>query len=207
MNPFHRMRGWHLLFALVFLLAYFTGDEGEQLHIWLGYGLLVLLAIRLGVALARTRGFPALWPSWPSKSITTTASRVLVIAMLLSAGVTLTTGLTMVDNARILGFSTTPALAIADADADAAEDQSGSFADEFFQEIEDIHEGAANTTLDLAGLHMAFLLAFRRRFALNMVPGLEALARYGTRVSSRLCREGRFVRFLRWRQASRIDAV
>jgi cytochrome b len=41
-------------------------------------------------------------------------------------------------------------------------------------EIEELHEIAANTTLVIAAIHSGFLLAFRRRFALNMIPGFGA---------------------------------
>lgn len=175
MNPIYRLRVFHLLFVLVFLIAYFTGDDSDLLHVWLGYGLLAFLAVRLILALARVKGFPALWPTFRPGMAVATASRALVVALLLSAGVTLATGLMMVDNARVLGITT--ASAIVPAYAGDGSEESDRTAYEFAEDIEDVHETAANTTLGLAGLHVAFLLAFRRRFALNMIPGFEALAR------------------------------
>ena len=175
MNPIDRLRLFHGLFVLVFLVAYFTGDESDLLHVWLGYGLLALLVIRLLMALARAKGFPVLWPSFRSGMAVAAASRALVVALLLSASVTLATGLTMVDNARVLGI--TPVPTIAPADVDETREQSARATHQFMEHIEDVHEIAANATLGLAGLHVAFLLAFRRRFAFNMLPGFDALAR------------------------------
>lgn len=51
--------------------------------------------------------------------------------------------------------------------------------------LEDVHEVAANTALGLAGLHVGLLLAFRRRFALNMIPGLAILAQRTSRFAAK----------------------
>lgn len=204
MNPFHRVRWFHGLFVLAFLAAYFSGDESELLHVWLGYGLVAFLVARLIVVRARVKGFPALWPSFRSGLTVTAASRAVVVALLLSVGVTLATGLAMVDNARVLGITGVSAMA----PADAAREESGGIAREFFQEIEDVHEIAANTTLGLAGLHVTFLLAFRRRFALNMIPGFEGLARRWRGLASKasgVC--GNDLRFSRLRQTRRTNTV
>jgi 3-ketosteroid 9alpha-monooxygenase subunit B len=206
MNPFHRVRRFHGLFVLAYLAAYFSGDEGALLHVWLGYGLVAFLVARLIVARARVKGFPALWPSFRSGMTVTAASRAVVVALLLSVGVTLAAGLAMVDNARVLGI--TGVSAMAPADAEAAREESGGIAREFFQEIEDVHEIAANTTLGLAGLHVALLLAFRRRFALNMIPGFEGLARRWRGLAakaSKVC--GDYLRFSRLRQTRRTNTV
>ncbi|MFZ1324648.1 MAG: hypothetical protein WAT67_01250 [Candidatus Contendobacter sp.] len=46
--------------ATALLLAYFTGDEGERLHVWLGYSLVAFLVIRLLTTLVEVKGFPPL---------------------------------------------------------------------------------------------------------------------------------------------------
>ena len=183
MNPIHRLRVFHFLFVLVCLVAYFTGDESDLLHVWLGYGLVALVVARLIMALAKVRGFPTLWPSFRPGMAIATASRALVVALLLSVSVTLATGLTMVDNARVLGITPVPAIAPADIDDVSVEPDRATH--EFLEDVEDVHEIAANTTLGLAGLHVAFLLAFRRRFALNMIPGFDALARRWRNLASK----------------------
>lgn len=176
MKPFSRFRLFHWVFVLVFLAVYFSGDDGDLLHIWLGYSLVALVAVRLVMALIRIKGFPALWPIFRLGAVSTTVSRVLVMALFLSASATLMTGLLMVDNARILGITTTPWIAPAYAD----DDEAVGFGDEdrlFSSELEELHEIAANTTLVLAAIHIGFLLAFRRRFAINMIPGFGPAAK------------------------------
>ncbi|MFZ1642302.1 MAG: cytochrome b/b6 domain-containing protein [Candidatus Contendobacter sp.] len=176
MKPFSWFRLFHWLFVLVLAAVYLSGDDGELLHIWLGYGLVVLVAVRLLLALIRVKGFPVLWPAFRSGAASITVSRLLVIALFLSASATLTTGLIMVDHSRVLGLAAAQAITPAYADDDGV----AGFGDEvgrFSSEIEDLHEIAANTTLVIAALHIGFLLAFRRRIAVNMIPGFGAVAK------------------------------
>ena len=95
MKPFSHFRLFHWVFVLVFLAVYFSGDDGDLLHIWLGYSLVALVAVRLVIALIRIKGFPALWPILRLGAVSTTVSRMLVLALLLFANATLTTGLLM----------------------------------------------------------------------------------------------------------------
>ncbi|MBU0947238.1 MAG: ferredoxin:oxidoreductase FAD/NAD(P)-binding protein, partial [Gammaproteobacteria bacterium] len=62
MAAFNRFRLFHWLLAGFFLAVYLTGDDAESLHLWLGYGLVVLLVWRLLVVPLRLRGFPKLLP-------------------------------------------------------------------------------------------------------------------------------------------------
>lgn len=171
MNPFNRFRLFHALFVIGFLAVYFSGDDGDLLHVWLGYGLVVLVAIRLLLALIRIKGFPALWPTFRSGAISITVSRVLVIALYLSASATLTTGLIMVDHGRVLGLAATQVIAPAYADDEVWEKPGRMISRFSCDEVEEIHEIAANATLIIAVVHLGFLLAFRRRFAISMIPG------------------------------------
>lgn len=175
MKPFHYLRLFHWLFAGSFICAYLTGDEGELLHVWLGYGLIALLLSRLVIAVLRVRGFPALWPIWTgNNTFTVSASRMLVVALLLSTSITVVTGLSMVDNTRILGIAAGSLISPAAADTDRemeTHETSSSTDYESAEWLEELHEFAANTTLGIAGAHIVFLLLLRRRFALNMIPG------------------------------------
>lgn len=212
MKPFHRIRWFHLLFVLAFLAAYFTGDEGGLPHAWLGYGLVALIVVRLVVALIRVKGFPTLWPALGSGvAVPATVSRLLVIALFLSASATLTTGLLMVDNARILGIATTSWIAPAYADNDEAVGlghQTRLFSSELEELLEELHEIAANTTLVIAAIHIGFILAFRRRFALNMIPGFDGLAHHWRGLASKARGVGGdFLRFSRLRQARRTNTI
>lgn len=180
MNPFNRFRLFHALFVSVFLAAYLSGDDGDLPHIWLGYGLIVVVVVRLLLALIRVKGFPAPWSAFRSGAMAVTVSRLLVITLLLSASVTVATGLTMVDNARVLGLATARTIAPAHAEEEAWGESDSVMGVSASEVIEEIHEVAANATLGLAGLHLAFLLAFRHRFALNMIPGFGTTAKKRT---------------------------
>lgn len=184
MNPLTRLRWFHGLFGFAFLAAYFTGDDGELLHIWLGYSLLILLLLRLLVARFRIQGFPVLWPSYRPGMVMSMASRSLVLALLLSVSVTVVTGLMMVDNARVLGLS---AATVSEPSATerSLEESTPQFFPQLEEVLEEVHEVAANSTLGLVGLHISLLLAFRRRFALSMIPGLATLAQYSSRFAAK----------------------
>ncbi|MBZ4192747.1 MAG: cytochrome B [Candidatus Contendobacter sp.] len=178
MNPFNRFRLFHALFVAGFLAVYFSGDDGDLLHVWLGYGLVVLVAIRLALALIRVKGFPALRPVFRSGAISIMVSRVLVIAPYLSASATLTTGLIMVDHVRVLGFVAAQAITPAYADDDEVWEKPGRMLSEFAShDVDEIHEITANATLIIAVIHLGFLLAFRRRFAISMIPGFGPAAK------------------------------
>ena len=53
MNPFNRFRLVHWMIAGLILACYFTEDSFERLHVWLGYGLIVFLIVRLILALKK----------------------------------------------------------------------------------------------------------------------------------------------------------
>ena len=72
----------------------------------------------------------------------------------------------------MLGLAATQVIVPAYADDDAAWEKSGRMISRFSgDEIEEIHEVTANATLIIAVVHLGFLLAFRRRFAISMIPG------------------------------------
>lgn len=176
MNPFNRFRLFHGLFVIGFLAVYFSGDDGDLLHIWLGYSLVALVALRLLLALIRVKGFPAWWPVFRSGAVSITISRVLVMALFLSASATLTTGLLMVNHSRVWGLAAAQAItpAYADDEWEGFSPTAGEFSS---HAVEETHEIVANTTLGIAAIHIGFLLALRRRFALSMIPGFGPAAK------------------------------
>ncbi|MDE2597655.1 MAG: cytochrome b/b6 domain-containing protein [Sphingomonadales bacterium] len=50
-------RFYHVLIALAALAAYFTAEELGLVHAWLGYGVGLLIGLRLALGIARRRGF------------------------------------------------------------------------------------------------------------------------------------------------------
>lgn len=171
MKPFSRFRLYHWLLAIAFGAAYLTGDDAELAHVWLGYGLIALLAVRLVLAIARSRGFPALLPpaaQW-KKPGNALAGKLLTVGLVLGFVSTLTIGVTMIDNRAALseGLSTVIPAAQADDDGDYGDEGSSGL----LKDADEVHEWLANATLTLVGLHLLWLLLYRRRQAWAMFGG------------------------------------
>lgn len=166
MNPFNRLRLLHWLVAAFFLFGYLSGDDGGLLHVWLGYGLIAVLLLRLLAHLSKIRGFPPLLPTagqWQARGVPL-LGKLLTVLLLSGAVLTGGSGLMMVDNARVLGL---PAAQTADAAMASADGEDGEASDV----AKEVHEASANLTLLLAGLHVAYLLCYRRHMVLTMIRG------------------------------------
>lgn len=184
MSPFNRFRSLHWVFAGVFLVAYLSGDDGGVLHVWLGYALLAVFVLRFVVALFRVRGFPRLvtgWRQWRESS-STLIGRLLLMALLLASLLTSVSGLAMVDNGKILGWSGTPAGSTALIQNWEEGEESGDAASGWISAdgAGDFHEGAANATLLIAGLHVLWVLIYRRPMMQNMIFGAGRSRRYAS---------------------------
>jgi len=174
MTVFNKIRTFHWLFAFVFILIYLSGDDGSLFHVWLGYCLVVFVTVRIVFAFIKMKGFPVLFPSFQSGVASVTISKLLAMAIFLFASTTLISGLIMVDHRQIFGFASaqivTPAYADDDDDGEQEQRQYKSRNDSSHA-IKEVHEVVANLTLVCAVIHILFVLAYRRRFALCMIRG------------------------------------
>ena len=172
MMPFNRMRLLHWLVASLCLLAYLTGDDGELWHIWLGYGLIVALLLRILFGLLKLRGFGPLLPrpGMLAKQPQTFISRAMVGGLIIGMIGCSVTGVLMVDNAKILNLAgVSPVAAVLPAaHADDEHEFEGNKGGQN-EWLEEIHEFFANGTLALAALHVAYVFAVRRRMAWSMI--------------------------------------
>lgn len=173
MSLFNRFRFLHWLLAGSFLLAYVTSEEAGLLHAWLGYAVVALVALRVVLWIVRLRGLPPLLPSLsmvrqPGVGL---LGRLLTLTLLAGIVGSSVSGMMMVDNARLLTLAAAQAVPAAHADDDGHESNEGSLlpGGERNEWLEETHETVANGTLLLAGLHVAFLLAFRRQMMLKML--------------------------------------
>lgn len=163
MTAFQRFRSWHWLLAGSLLAVYLTGDDAERAHIWLGYGLILLLMLRLLLTPLRLRGVPTLLPprtEWrkPSRP---SLGRWLTFGALASFAIASLTGLGMVDDGKVLaGLPGVPASPFGGVDLLA-----------WLDDAEDAHEFFANLGLTLIALHIGYVLLFRRKFAMAMLRG------------------------------------
>lgn len=167
MAAFNRFRLFHWLLAGFFVAVYLSGDDAELLHIWLGYGLVVLLVLRLLIALLRLRGFPRLVPvqtQW-RKPGWAAVGQWLTCGALASFALASLIGLGMVDNGDVLA-----ALPGVQADLFGAASDIDFVA--WLGDAEEVHEFFANLGLWLIVLHVGHVLIFRRRSLWPMLRGL-----------------------------------
>ena len=168
MAVFTRLRLFHWLLAGFFLAAYLSGDGAELLHVWLGYGLVGLLLVRLLIAPLRLRGFPRLLPpkGQRRKPGLTAFGTWLTFATLASLALASLIGLGMVDNGDVLAAlpGVGPELFGAASDIDFVG---------WMGDAEEVHEFFANLALGLVGLHVGYVLLFRRPAAWSMLRGLR----------------------------------
>ncbi|WP_312255382.1 cytochrome b/b6 domain-containing protein, partial [Stutzerimonas nitrititolerans] len=167
MAAFNRFRLFHWLLAGFFLGAYLSGDDAETLHIWLGYGLVALLMWRLLIVPLRLRGFPQLLPpkGQRSKPGLSSVGKWLTVGALGSFAIASVVGLGMVDNGDVLA-----------ALPGVGPDVFGAASDIDFigwmGDAEEVHEFFANLGLWLIGLHVGYVLLFRRKSVWPMLRGV-----------------------------------
>ncbi len=185
MNIMNRVRLYHALLAVLAIAAYLTGEINPA-HAWLGYGVSAVIVLRLLWALggARQVGLMRFYPNFEGLQLKGAlthpdVSRVLMLGIALSLLTVTGTGIAM-DQGRAIGLSRAHAELAADAGSQPAapresyrgEDDEGE--DEDAEEGEggplgEIHELAANLLLLFVGMHVAYLLLFKRPLAKFML--------------------------------------
>ncbi len=169
MAAFNRFRLFHWLLAGFFLGVYLSGDDAETLHIWLGYGLVALLVWRVLIVPLRLRGFPQLLPpkSQRRKPGLSAIGKWLTVGALGCFAIASLVGLGMVDNGDVL--ATLPGV---------GPDVFGAAADIDFVgwmgDADEVHEFFANLGLWLIGLHVGYVLLFRRKMVWPMLRGTSS---------------------------------
>jgi cytochrome b len=185
MNIMNRVRLYHALLALLAIAAYLTGEINPA-HAWLGYGVSAVIVLRLLWALggARQVGLMRFYPNFEGLQLKgalthPAISRVLMLGIALSLLTVTGTGIVM-DQGRTIGLSPARAELVADAGPQPAapravyrgEDDEGEDEDEEEGEggpLGEIHELAANLLLLFVGMHVAYLLLFKRPLAKFML--------------------------------------
>jgi len=185
MNVMNRMRLYHALLAVLAVAAYLTG-EIRPYHAWLGYGVAGVIVLRLLWASGgeRQAGLMRVYPEFEGlklKSLAThpAISRVLMLAIALSLLTVTGTGIAM-DQGRSIGLGAPRAESAAPAhgaegkirnrDAEHREDDEHE-GEEHGEEgpLSEVHETAGTLLLVFVGLHVAYLLLFKRPLAKFML--------------------------------------
>lgn len=182
MSTIHSIRAYHAILALLVILAYVTSEWGS-IHAWLGYGVALMILVRLGLAAS---GLPQLglerfYPHFTGLNlgrITThpAISRSILLAIAISLVTVTATGLVM-DGGRTFsgagpGLPSAAAERLTTGDGEPHEEDGEGDGDEDGP-LGEVHELFGNLLLLLVGGHVAYLLVFKRplaRFMLFMPP-------------------------------------
>lgn len=174
MQLFNRFRLVHWLIAGFFIAAFVTGEDAGLGHIWLGYGLIAAVVIRLLCGVFKVKGFVPLLPKlrqWQAPS-QTLVSRVLVIALLIGIGGASVTGVMMVDNSKSLNLAGASPLQVLAPSAHADDDdehEGGGIIGGSNEWLEEVHEVFANGALLIVAFHVGYVWMFRRRMAWRLL--------------------------------------
>lgn len=157
---FSNLRLFHAALAIMAVLAYLSGELGAA-HLWIGYALAVLFAARLLLALVwpGLLGTPKWWPGSANRSDPAAwIGKVFLISIVASLAAATITGI-MADRSPVSDTARTGP----HNDDDEHEGR------ESESMVSELHDGAANAMLLFVGLHVGYLLIFRRRYALSMI--------------------------------------
>ena len=181
----HRLRAYHALLALLAIAAYLSAEWG-MVHAWLGYGVAAMIVIRLALALtgAPQLGLMRFYPHFDGMKLGNAMthpaiSRTLLLAIAISLiGVT-GTGIAM-DQGRALtlsgGSRVSSSTIISEARGDEqhelrehSEEEEDEDEDEDEGVLSEVHEFFGNLSVLIVGLHVTYLLLFKRPVALFML--------------------------------------
>jgi cytochrome b len=178
MNVMNRVRLYHATLASLALLAYLTGEMFPA-HAWLGYGLAFVILARLAWAIGGERqfGLTRFYPNFTGLKLKGAAthpavSRTLMLGIALSLLTATGIGIVM-DKGRFLPSMTAdlaaPAAFTAERD-EAEHERRGDREDEGDESaVSEVHELSANLMLLFVGLHVAYLILFKRPLAKFML--------------------------------------
>jgi len=195
MSVMHKLRLYHAALVLLVLAAYFTGEAGI-VHAWLGYGVALVILLRLFLALggatqlAMMRFYPHFSGLKLDHAMTHPAiSRTLLLGIALSLLTVVASGVVL-DRGKAIGLASAQLVSSAHADEDEEEAgamPSGAMSsralamrEEARNEEEDgeegeggllgeLHEISANLLLLLVALHVTYVITFKRPLARFMI--------------------------------------
>ncbi len=170
MNTMQRIRVYHAILAALAIAAYLTGELGI-VHAWLGYGVAIVIALRLLWALSGERqvGLMRFYPSFEGLQANNlfthpAISKTLMLGIALSLLAVTGTGIAM-DKGKSIGLANTEIVSVAYADNDKRE--SGHKKEEGF--LAETHELFANLMMLFVGLHVTYILLFKLPLAKFML--------------------------------------
>jgi cytochrome b len=169
----HRIRIYHATLAILAILAYLTGDFGI-VHSWLGYGVSAVVSLRLLWALSGNPhvGLMRFYPDFEGLNLSNAAThpaitKIFMLGIAISLLAVTATGITM-DKGESIGIANAELVSSAYADDDNHKNHD--YHEGFFEEaLEETHEFFANLLVLFVGLHVSYLLLFKRPLAKFML--------------------------------------
>lgn len=191
MTTFKKVRLSHAALAIGCVLAYFTGEEG-LIHAWIGYGVAAIIALRLiwGLFGPRQVGISRLVPTFDQVSAIRwldhpAVSKILLSAIIISLLVVSGTGIALGpgedeggrEHAALSTSVAEPAAHAASVSSQLAfvsparadDHEAAGEGHENGEWIEEVHEAAANLLFLFVGLHVGYVLLFKRKLAFYML--------------------------------------
>ena len=177
MPVMHRLRLYHAALAVLVVLSYLSGEWGI-VHAWLGYGVAAVILVRLALAAtgAPQLGLMRFYPHFEGLKLDNAFTHPAISRTLLAAIAVCTVGATatgiMMDRGRAIGLAESAVIAPAYAD----DDENGTRGErEDEGAAEELHEAFANLLVLLVGVHVTYLLVFKRPLARFMLflPGAK----------------------------------
>ena len=162
MNIMQRIRVYHATLATLAILAYLTGELG-LIHAWLGYGVAIVITLRLLWALSGERqvGLMRFYPSFEGLQANNlfthpAISKTLMLGIALSLLAVTGTGIA-IDKGKSIGLADAQIVSTAHADDDGREGVS----EKEEGLLTETHELFANLLLLFVGMHVTYILLFK----------------------------------------------
>ena len=164
MSVMLRLRQYHALLGVLVVLAYASGEWG-RVHAWLGYGVALVILVRLVWATAGVRqlGLSRFYPVFSGLRLGTALthpaiSRTLLLGIAITVIGSTATGV-MMDRGRAIGLA--DVAIVAPAHADGERQRSGGEGRSRDGVLDDVHEALANLLVLFVACHVAYVLLFK----------------------------------------------
>jgi cytochrome b len=172
MSIMHRLRLYHAFLAVLVIVAYISGEWG-LIHAWLGYGVAIVIVLRLLIALsdAPQLGLARFYPQFADLKLdgiftNPVISRSLLFGIAICLIGVSFTGFAL-DKGKSLGLAQQQIVQPAAADDHGTRDRHGG--DKGNKMVEEVHEWLANFLLLLVAAHVTYLFTFKRPIARFML--------------------------------------
>ncbi|MBY0428711.1 MAG: cytochrome b/b6 domain-containing protein [Alphaproteobacteria bacterium] len=168
MNTLNRIRIYHATLAILAIFAFISGEMGV-IHAWLGYGVGLVILLRLFWALSGDKhvGLMRFYPDiqgLKANNIFThpVISKLLMLGIAISLVAVTGTGIA-IDKGKAIGIANAQLIAPAYAEDDGEENEREE------TPLGETHEFFANMMLLFVGLHITYLLLFKLPLAKFML--------------------------------------